>query len=324
MADNGSEYQVIGVDEELIDRISRRLVASITVGTLESHLLASAARSAETALMTLGDWTKSAFHAGQSLEHLAKAIIVAEKPEGLTLPKKSASVDFLRGSGHPQVDHVAQIYTIPGPQAVEAAFSFSGLSAPDTADLKLAFEARNAAAHLGIVDPMTAPGCIGGSIRLILRLLAPKGLTLGAWLGDPDLQDVAVLLARLPQGHESYALSVESRVRAKLWVAKQEWAQLRERLPAEVVLTLGAARPTDPGWVDERELRECPTGGHLAWRIVLWELDDTQENGDPERLRDEVGRLGGIDCPLCGLDLSDEDVWTVGLAQVIEYRTVAR
>jgi hypothetical protein len=309
-------------DQEQIGDPSRRLMAMLTVSSLPSHLRTAGADSCRRALTNLTDWPEAVFHAGQAVERLAKAEVVARDPEGLTRPNKVDSVQFLRGEGHPSIDHLGAIWTFPGPDATRKAFDCMGLTAPDPLDLAAVFNARNASAHLGFADELSAGGALGAMVRLVRALLAPAGLTIGGWIEEPDLEAIADILAGIAAGPTSRRLGREAQRQSKLFVARETWKELKQRLPTDMWLQL-ATSPKKPELAGEEvTLEPCPTVGHMAWFTVLWETSETQDNNDAENLRDEIATLGTMGCDLCGLELDAGDVYDLGLDRQVDQRTV--
>lgn len=280
---------------------------------LPHALSESSKRSASRALVAFGadDWPEAAFHAGQAVEHLAKALLRDQRPELLADPNDSASMAFLTGEGHADVKSLADVHTISLPMAVSLACDELACERPDEADLDLVSRARNAAIEIGYGDPQESLATVAAMVRVCERLLSSRGETIPEWLGDSRLTEVIEAMRGLPR--EDVRLSSlfrKASVQARLWEAKRVWDRLRERMP-EMQWLDAATYPKELSGNPRLELEACPTGGHLAWFKIQPERseDDDPEVHDPSYDEYEVVTLwvGGMDCALCGLSLGDSD-----------------
>ncbi len=256
---------------------------------------------------------QAALAAGTAVEHLAKAVIVSVEPTLLADKVDRDTLLWLSGKGNRAETRATRIRTVGALNAVKlVAALHKGASVPSIL-AEAALEARNAAAHVGLVDRDELHGAVGGMCSTVDVFLNLMGSDRGPFWGD--YLGVADTLI------EADRAAVEQIVAAKFASAHARLARLTDALPADYTALVLATMAQKPLIADHEEERPCPACGQRAWLACDVEEGDVEFDHDEDSVSAWVSRTAyplWFECSVCGLTLDERELQHLGLGVPIE------
>ena len=300
----------------------RLAIGGTSIDQLDTHLLWKSAEAARYAISNYSsedrdDTVVSAVRCGMAAEFLLLSTLAGHNPallsgSGGSPALFSKSRLLLAGTMRAPDLTPANLKTID----VREAYRLVELIHPQLVFHERSFEellgTRNAAAHLALVERDPLDRAIVTMVTMVEQLLNVAGRNRVHYWTSPLLPLVTTML-------DAANTALRRRVQSKLTQAKAAFEAFTARVPPEskesllVILEGHPARSSGDGF---EERRECPVCARLGWLLVFVSKEEESnptvhrdsDDTEPYVLVNQVGLPYLFDCPVCGLELEDDEL----------------
>lgn len=297
---------------------------SVEVERLHEALFTMSSRHAQRAVASIGvtdslELIDQAISIGASVELLAKALLARIDPHLVRSNKNGSSDTTLALIGNPKFEHgLPRMNTIGGKDAVLLLAQVTTEPIRPTDVLDQIFATRDAAVHLGVVDPTSSDKALGQLVRLAKSMLKDE------W--DDYWQDqVEAANQRLTRAVEEVATRYDQALATALRTFQQRWGCPVTGPDSERLASVRALLEEKPPRLDADDEvsrhQSCPACHSQGWVVLekergMVEVDD----GDAPHGLAWFVRLIGTPlyflCAICDLYLDEDDLGLAGISQI--------
>ena len=264
---------------------------------------------------------EAAIAAGTATELLAKAYLCSVDPAMLAERNERKTSLVLTGHGHltKAGESYLDIKTLGARAALIYASEIPGGPAFNPNTQGKVLEVRNAAAHMGLVSEDELRTSIGIMVRLVHSLVSTLGTTDDDFWGD-DLKSAARDILEVATDElRKRVLARKDEARAQL---HHLVGGLEDGVAAVVLQHLsGTKRPT-VDWSESAEPWECPVCEQNGWLVCDVERGPLQGEAinlhDYEIWVDRTAIPYLFQCPVCELELTDDELVEAGMPSTLE------
>jgi len=259
------------------------------------------------------DLLDAAISAGIGLELACKGAVAQVEPTLLADRTDRDTLLRLSGSGDRAEASATRVKTISGIAAFRLARHFhKGIAVPEQ-DAIDAFETRNAAAHMALVERDELRGSVSAMSRAVDALLVAIGADRSAfWRDHQDTVDGFI---------EDERASVAQMITAKFGAARARIGRITAGLDDVVRATLLAALSSSQVFAEHVERTKCPVCEQDAWLVCWTEEGAIEFDGDPDSGSAWVPVTAypyELFCSVCELSLNQSELAQLGLDEEIE------
>ncbi len=250
---------------------------------------------------------QAAISAGCAVELLTKAHLASIEPTLIAQRSDPATILHLSGLGTRVESGPTEITTLGALEALKVAKMLSPEIAFTQSD-NVVFRARNAAAHMAILDQHELGRAIASMVRIVDSLIAVSPWPDRAEFWTEDLLPAVDAAAQTARS-ESHA-----RLAAKLASARAHVTRLLDGLDSATEAVLRRSLAARSPWTSvEYEMRaDCPACGESGWLICgLEDVFSDEVFDDGSVISQVTGKTAWplfFNCNVCGLDLEQDEV----------------
>lgn len=296
---------------------------SVEVERLHEALFTMSSRHAQRAVASIGvtdplELIDQAISIGASVELLAKALLGRIDPHLVRSNKSGTSDTTLALIGNPKFEHgLPRMNTIGGKDAVLLLAQLTTEVIRPTDVLDQIFATRDAAVHLGVVDPASSDKALGQLVRLAKSMLKDE------W--DNYWQDqVEAANQRLTRAVEEVATRYDQAIATARRTFQQLWGCPVTGPESDRLASVRALLEERPPRLDANEVNRhqpCPACHSQGWVVLEIERGKVEiDDGDAPHSLAWFVRLVGtplyFQCAICDLYLDDDDLGLAGIFQI--------